>query len=202
MSNSFIWLNRSLKIVTLIVISTIFFIACAGDQDASTAANDSTVNKGDTTPAGKAAAAGLNKKEPQNMPDSTVTRLALREADANQYRHGLQFITRLPNNIDAAQLESRQYGRWYTIQSLPRPFNSRNRDRLSNNIYGYLIYHDMVIRHPQGPHTVFLQWFGNGANIDSVVVWINPAPVMSDDTAVALISDPPRPKVPPPPPME
>ncbi len=201
MSKTFFWLGRQLKMTTIIVLSTLFFIACADDQDATTASPDSTVNKGDTTPAGKAGFAG-NKKEPRDLPDGAVTRLALRASEANQYQHGVQFITRLPNNVDAAQLQNLQYGRWYTILNLPHPFNSRNRDRLTNNIYGYLTYHDMVIRYPTGPHTVFLQWFGNGANIDSVVVWINPGPVISPDTTAALLSDPPRPRVPPPPPME
>ncbi len=144
------------------------------------------------------------EQEPQDLP--SVTRLALTESEANQYHYGTQFIIRLPNDIDSTQLENDHYGQWFVIKgkNLPHPFNPRNRQRLTDNIYGYLTYHDTIVRSSSPPHTLFLQWDENGADVNSVTVWIKPAPVISRDATVTGrdASDPPRPKVPPPPPME
>jgi hypothetical protein len=143
---------------------------------------------------------------PQNLPGSNMTRLALTESEANQYHYGTQYITTVPDDIDSTKLESDHYGRWFVIKGkdLPHPFNPRNRQRLTDNIYGYLTYHDTVVRPSATPHTLFLQWDVNGANINSVTVWIKPPPVISRDPQVLNrdASDPPRPKAPPPPPME
>src|SRR5688572_960960 len=199
MSNSIIWFNRWLKIFTLIATSTIF-IGCVDDQDPTTTSPDSPAVK--TNEADGKEAGTRRKPEPYTMHDSTVTRLALRLSEINQYNHGKQFIDTLPNNIDSAGLIERKYGVWYEIKNLPPNFNASNKERVANNIYGYLIYHDMVIRHPAGPHKLFLQWFRTGA-MQSVTVWIHPAPEFSKETPESLLlSDPPRPKVPPPPVME
>ena len=146
------------------------------------------------------------EKGRQDLPDPAITRLALTETEANQYQFGKEFIIRLPDDIDASKLESDHYGKWFVIngKNLPHPFNPRNRQRITDNLYGYLTYHDSIVKASAPPHTLFLQWDTNGANINSVTVWIKPAPVISRDATVTGrdASDPPRPKVPPPPPME
>ena len=207
MNKSSIWVSRHLKLFIVLVLS-IVLIACADDQDATTKTPDSTGVKSDDPNGNQSLnAAQKLKPEPHDMDDATVTRLALLKSEAGTYRHGKQFIIELPNNTNNDTLTNRGFGRWYTIPdtSQPRKLNERNRDRVRNKIYGYLTYHDMVVKYPAAPHTIFFQWYRRGSNIDSVVVWISPAPVFKEDTSAStltLVSDPPRPRVPPPPPME
>ena len=207
MRRIFIQVRSHLNFLSIILLSSILLIACANDQDATNESSDSTADKRDDPGLKGTSAAQPVKPDPYDMNDSTVTRLALLKREANTYRHGNQFILELPNSTNTDTLLKRDFGLWYIIRdtTTPRKLNPRNQDRLRNKVYGYLIYHDMVIKYPAAPHTIFFQWYGNGANVDSVYVWIHPAPVFKQDTSVStltLISDPPRPKVPPPPPME
>lgn len=188
------------------ILATVFFISCSDDKDATNVNQDSTdVNITNATAAGEDATVRRYNRRPDTLPVTAATRLAILNSEAGQYRFGDQLITILQkSDTSNAALESNGYGRWYFIDSLPDPFNPRNRERLTNNVYGYLTYYDMVVSYPAPPHTLFLKWYRNGNKIDSVVVWIKPAPVFTKDTTTAafLESDPPRPRVPPPPAME
>ena len=200
------WLAGGLKMLSFLILASVVFISCADDNDGTTDDQDSAnVNTTNSTAAGEDAAVRKYNRRPDTVSVNGATRLAVLQSEASQYRFGVQLIVTLQNSDTSREaLQSNGYGRWYAIDSLPDPFNPRNRERLTNNVYGYLSYHDMVVRHPREPHTLFLKWYRNGNKIDSVVAWIKPAPVITTDTTATLfeLSDPPRPRVPPPPAME
>lgn len=191
-------MNNPLKIFIAMMLATAVFMSCADDQDATNASGDSaSVNTTDTGQRQGTAANGKIRQEPKDMDSSTVPFLALLYSDANQYPATSFVIKFQQTDTTEAELKRKGFGPWYGVK-LPRPFNSRNKERLNIHIHGYLTYHDMVAKSGGIRHTVFLKWHRRGANVDSVTVWINPAPVIQTFD----LSDPPRPKVPPPPEME
>ena len=199
------WLAGGLKMLSFLIIASVVFISCADDNDGTTDDQDSAnVNTTNATAAGEAAAVRRHNNRPDTLPVSAAPKLALLRSDP-RHPFGNELIVIIENaDTTNAALEGNGYGRWYTIETLPHPFINRNKERLTNTIYGYLSYHDMVVKYPAGPHTLFLKWYEKQGRIDSVVAWIKPAPVITKDTTATLfeLSDPPRPRVPPPPAME
>ncbi len=187
-----------------IVLATVVFISCADDQDPTTTSPDSPAVKTNDTGATAAIAGSNQEYEPKDLDTSHIPILALLNSDATRFPETMRFILRLqPADTTEAALTARGMRAWYGVK-LTTPFNQRNKERLNFHVHGYLTYYDMAANDPPVRHTVFLKWHGNGANVDSVTVWLNPPNVMRPVPGVLdrVVSDPPRPLGPPPPPME
>ncbi len=187
-------INFSTSIVYLLTITfLLFFPSCAddtADQSGKADRDTATPQLSDTTKTITRA----NQQDPVFMNNSKLPRIFMIESEASRVKEGSEFVVRIRNKAEFDRMiTEKKIFIWDTL-IFARNMSGRDKLRITSYVYGFLTYHNMLVDVQGNVDTVYFDWHSR-RQPDTLLLYIAPKPTK------ARLSDPPRPRVPPPPPM-